>query len=184
MYDAEGEGHLSHFGWNVVDKILYHARDICLIANSSVNSYRRLDPKFEAPNAIRVSENDRSAIIRLPKGNERTSRFELRSVAPDANPYLLSYTLLRLAMENYPAIRASERNSEKNKLPGNIYDAIADFVNSKTLRELLDPAIFDKFLTLKKMVANRSPKDLGTRIKRGEIVFHHEVVNQSLWTDF
>ncbi len=41
-----------------------------------------------------------------------------------------------------------------------------------------------KFAMLKKMVANRSPKDLGTRIKRGEIVFHHEVTNQSLWTDF
>ncbi len=184
MYDANGEGHLSQFGWNVVDKLLYHARDICLIANSSVNAYRRLDPNFEAPNSIRVSSNDRTAIIRLPKGNERTSRFELRSVGPDANPYLLVYTMLKLAMEDYPAITPDLRNCENNKLPGNIYDAIADFEKSDTMRTLLGPAIFDKFLALKKVVANRSPKDLGTRIKRGEIVFHHEVVNQSLWTDF
>lgn len=39
-------------------------------------------------------------------------------------------------------------------------------------------------VAIKRMVANRSPKDLGNRIKRGEIVFHHEVTNQSLWTDF
>ncbi|MBO4349334.1 MAG: glutamine synthetase [Proteobacteria bacterium] len=184
MYNQDGAGHLSEFGWKCVDKILHHARDFCLIANSSVNSYRRLDPNFEAPNAIRVSTNDRTAIIRLPKGNEKTSRFELRSVGPDANPYLLTYTLLHLALDDYPAINAADRNSEARKLPSNIYDAIADFEKSDAMKQILGAENHAKFVHLKNMVANRSPKDLGNRIKRGEIVFHHEVTNQSLWTDF
>ena len=184
MYSPTGEGNLSDFGWRMMDKILYHARDFCLIANSSVNSYRRLDPNYEAPNAIRVSMNDRTAIIRLPKGNKNSSRFELRSVAPDANPYLLIYTLLHLSLDDYPAIAKENRNVETQKLPDNIYDAIAVFEQSEAIRQILGEENQQKFAAIKRMVANRSPKDLGNRIKRGEIVFHHEVTNQSLWTDF
>jgi glutamine synthetase len=184
MYDPKGEGFLSPFGWHGVDKILKHANDFCLIANSSVNSYRRLDPTYEAPNAIRVSMNDRTAIIRLPKGNEKTSRFELRSVAPDANPYLLTYTLLHLMLDEYPAIHPAKRTDESHKLPNNIYDAIEYFEHSEVMKEILGETNHAKFAAIKRMVANRSPKDLGNRIKRGEIVFHHEVTNQSLWTDF
>lgn len=185
MYDALGESFLSEFGWQAVDRVLRYARDICLIANSSVNAYRRLDPNFEAPNDIRVSSNDRSAIIRLPKGNEKTSRFELRAVGPDANPYLLAYTLLHLIMDDgLERIPKSDRNSESNKLPGNIYDAIHDFENSAVLRQILGSENHEKYAAIKRAVANRSPRELGTRIKRGEIVFHHEVTNQMLWMDF
>ena len=185
MYDPDGPGHLSQFGWQSVDRILYHARDLCLIANSSVNSYRRLDPNFEAPNAIRVSTNDRTAIIRLPKGSEKTSRFELRAVAPDANPYLLIHVLLHLMLDDdIPKISPQQRDDESNQLPGNIYDAIHDFENSEAMRRILGNENHAKFASLKKLVANRSPLDLGNRIKRGEIVFHHEVTNQMLWTDF
>lgn len=184
MYDASGESQFSEFGWRSVDRILKHAKDLCLVANSSVNSYRRLDPNFEAPNAIRVSSIDRTAIIRLPKGNERTSRFELRAVAPDANPYLLTYILLHLMMDDYPAIAPEMRSVESQKLPGNIYDAIEDFERSEAMKKILGEQIHAKFANIKKAVAQRSPHDLGNRIKRGEIVFHHEVTNQMLWTDF
>ncbi|MBR4985758.1 MAG: glutamine synthetase [Proteobacteria bacterium] len=184
MYDPNALSQLSDFGWKAVDKILYHANDFCLIANSSVNAYRRLDPNFEAPNAIRASSNDRTAIIRLPKGNAKSSRFELRSVGPDANPYLLTYTLLHLVLDDYPAIDPSERNSESRKLYSNIYDAIHGFENSEVMKKILGKENHEKYTNIKRTVANRSPKDLGIRIKRGEIVFHHEVTNQSLWTDF
>ena len=50
--------------------------------NSSVNSYRRLDPHFEAPNQVKASAVDRGSMVRVPIGNERSSRIELRSVAP------------------------------------------------------------------------------------------------------
>ena len=52
------------------------------------------------------------------------------------------------------------------------------------MKQILGEENHAKYASIKRMVANRSPKDLGIRIKRGEIVFHHEVTNQSLWTDF
>ena len=66
-----------------------HGDDICLLLNSSVNAYRRLDPHFEAPNQIKASAVDRGSMVRIPIGNERSSRVEVRSVAPDANPYMV-----------------------------------------------------------------------------------------------
>jgi len=62
--------------------------DICLLFNSSVNAYRRLDPHFEAPNQLNASAVNRGAMVRIPIGNERSMRTEVRAVAPDANPYM------------------------------------------------------------------------------------------------
>ncbi len=92
FWDAKGEDQLSAAGWDFIDRILAAGQDICLILNSSVNSYRRLDPHFEAPNQIKASAINRGAMVRIPLGNERTARIEVRSIAPDANPYLAIYT--------------------------------------------------------------------------------------------
>jgi len=95
FYDPKGEHGLSPMAWDFVDRILNNGTDICLVLNPSVNAYRRLDPHFEAPNQIKASAVNRGAMIRVPWANERSARIEVRSVAPDANPYLLLYTLLR-----------------------------------------------------------------------------------------
>ncbi len=78
-------------------RILTHGNDICLLLNSSVNSYRRLDPHFEAPNQLKASAVDRGSMVRIPIGNERSARVEVRSVAPDANPYMVLYSVFRPA---------------------------------------------------------------------------------------
>ena len=65
----------------------------------SVNSYRRLDPHFEAPNQIKASAVDRGSMVRIPIGNERSSRVEVRSVAPDANPYMVLYSIFKTGLD-------------------------------------------------------------------------------------
>src|SRR3989339_8707 len=74
FHDAKGKDQLSTFAWKFIHRLLNHAGEICLVLNSSVNSYRRLDPHFEAPNEIKVSATDRGAMIRIPLGNEKTAR--------------------------------------------------------------------------------------------------------------
>src|ERR1700690_2693316 len=88
FWEAKGEEQLSKRGWSLVDRILTHGNDLCLMLNASVNAYRRLDPHFEAPNQIKASAVDRGSMIRIPIGNEKSSRVEVRSVGPDANPYM------------------------------------------------------------------------------------------------
>src|SRR6516225_9925196 len=95
FWDPKGEEKLSKFGWAFLDRILTHGNDLCLLLNASVNAYRRLDPHFEAPNQIKASPVDRGSMIRIPIGNERSMRVEVRSVSPDANPYLVMYAIFK-----------------------------------------------------------------------------------------
>ena len=99
FWDEKGQDQLSQGGWDFIKRILSNGAEICLLLNSSVNSYRRLDPHFEAPNQIKASPIDRGSMIRIPLGNERSKRVEVRSIAPDANPYLAIYTIFRTGLE-------------------------------------------------------------------------------------
>jgi glutamine synthetase len=186
FHDKDGEGGLSKMGWQFVDRILNNAPDICLVMNSSVNAYRRLDPNFEAPNQIKASAINRAAMVRIPLGNERSARIELRSIGPDANPYLLFYTLLRTGLEG-PLPDPAEMEGKRPRtrfLPDNIHDAIRLFKSSQLIATILGEDCQGKYVELKQMQADRCPKELGTLVKRGEVIFHHEVTNQHLWRLF
>ena len=161
FYDPKGEEGLSKIAWDVVMKLLNHAPEICLILNSSVNAYRRLDPHFEAPNQIKVSAIDRGSMIRIPVGNERSARIEVRSVAPDANPYMLLFTILKVGMEGKRLTKDETKRDRVRFLSDNIYDAIALCKSSKFVAEMLGEESKDKFIKFKQAAADRSPKDLG-----------------------
>jgi glutamine synthetase len=152
--------------------------------NSSVNAYRRLDPHFEAPNQIKVSAIDRGSMIRIPVGNERSARIEVRSVAPDANPYMLLYTILKVGMEGKRLAKDENKRDRLRFLPDNVYDAIALCKSSKFMSDILGEESKEKFIKYKQLAADRSPKALGTSIKRTEVIYHHEVYNQFLWNNF
>jgi glutamine synthetase len=151
-----------------------------------VNSYRRLDPHFEAPNQIKASAINRGAMVRIPLGNEKSARVEVRSIAPDANPYLALYALLRTGLEGpVPADAETEiRRSRTRFLPDNIHDAIRHFKSSDYVTDLLGADVQTKFAEVKQMQADRCPKALGSVIKTAEVQFHHEVTNQFLWSRF
>jgi glutamine synthetase len=155
------------------------------VLNPSVNAYRRLDPHYEAPNQISASAINRGAMVRIPLGNERSARIEVRSVAPDANPYMVFYTLIRTGLDG-PASQddAETKRGGTRFLPGNIIDAIRLFKSSKLTSTLYGEEVRDKFAELKQMAADRCPKQLGTLIKPAEVQFHHEVTNQWLWSMF
>ncbi|MFO7167971.1 MAG: glutamine synthetase family protein [Chloroflexota bacterium] len=181
FYSASGPEGLSDLAWQFIDRILTNANDICLILNSSVNAYRRLDPHFEAPNQIKASPTDRGSMVRIPIGNEKSARVEVRSVGPDANPYIALYALLKTGLEGplTEGVREQERY-----LPDNIYTAIENFRASEYTAVLLGEDVRDKFAELKQASADRCPRLLGSLIKRAEIQFHHEVTNQYLWSKF
>jgi glutamine synthetase len=186
FHDKNGEDGLSAAGWDFIDRILNNANDVCLILNSSVNAYRRLDPAYEAPNQIKSSANNRGAMVRIPTGNERSARIEVRSVAPDSNPYLELYSLIRTGLEG-PGTDPKEKEGKRERtrfLPDNINDAIRNFKSSSFITQLLGEDVQGRFADLKQAAADRCPKALGSRIKAAEVQFHHEVTNQYLWSMF
>ena len=184
FYDKSGEDGLSPLAWDIISRILNHAPELSLVLNASVNSYRRLDPHFEAPNQIKVSSIDRGSMIRIPAGNKKTARIEVRSVAPDANPYIATYALLKTALEGEPILKDESKRDRLRYLPGNINDAIKLFKGSEFLKKALGENVHGKYAESKQEAADRSPKELGAIVKRSEVVYHHEITNQMLWNKF
>jgi glutamine synthetase len=183
FWDPKGEEKVSKMGWQFVDRILTHGLDLCLLMNASVNAYRRLDPHFEAPNQIKASAVDRGSMIRIPIGNEKSSRVEVRSVAPDANPYMVLYSIFKTGLTGEAARIKNLRQAERY-LPDNIYTAIQDFQNSEWATTLLGEDVKARYADLKQASADRCPRLLGTVVKAPEVKFHHEVYNQLLWNQF
>ena len=183
FWDPDGQEKLSPFGWEFIDRILTHALDICLILNPSVNAYRRLDPHFEAPNQIKASATDRGSMVRVPIGNSRSMRVEVRSVAPDANPYLTLFSIFKTGIDGTKAEIDNLRQAQRY-LPDNILSAIEDFKSSSWIAEILGADVQGRFADLKQAAANRSPRELGTFVKGSEVQYHHEVYNQELWNQF
>jgi glutamine synthetase len=183
FWDARGEEKLSKLGWAFLDRILTHGNDICLLLNPSVNAYRRLDPHFEAPNQLKASPVDRGSMIRIPIGNEKSMRVEVRSVAPDANPYMVMYSVFRTGLEGDTSKIKNLRQAQRY-LPDNIYDALANFRKADWTTKLLGEDVKARYADLKQASADRCSRLLGTFVKVPEVQYHHEVYNQFLWNLF
>jgi glutamine synthetase len=183
FWEPKGEENLSDLAWGFIDRILTHGNDLCLMLNASVNSYRRLDPHFEAPNQIKASAVDRGSMVRVPIGNERSSRIEVRSVSPDANPYMVMLAVFKTGLEGTVSREKNLRQAERY-LPDNIYDAMHNFRSSGWTSELLGADVKSRYADLKQASADRCPRLLGTFVKPQEVQYHHEVYNQYLWNLF
>jgi glutamine synthetase len=183
FWEKGAQENLSKFAFDFSDRILTHGNDICLLLNSSVNAYRRLDPHFEAPNQIKASAVDRGSMVRFPIGNERSSRVEVRSVAPDANPYMVMLSVFKTGLEGSISDIANLRQADRY-LPDNIYDALTNFRNSEWTTKLLGADVKERYAELKQATADRCPRLLGTFVKAQEVQYHHEVYNQYIWNLF
>jgi len=183
FWDPKGEEKLSKAGWEFVDRILTHANDICLLLNASVNAYRRLDPHFEAPNQIKASPTDRGSMVRIPIGNEKSMRVEVRSVGPDANPYMVMYSIFKTGLTGETAKIKNLRQAERY-LPDNIYTALENFRKANWTTKLLGADVKARYADLKQASADRCPRLLGTFVKAPEVQYHHDVYNQYLWNLF
>ena len=183
FWDPKGEEKLSKLGWSFVDRILTHGNDICLLLNASVNAYRRLDPHFEAPNQLKASPVDRGSMVRIPIGNDKSMRVEVRSVSPDANPYMVLYSVFRTGIDGEIAKIKNLRQAERY-LPDNIYTALENFRKAEWATELFGEDVKARYADLKQAAADRCPRLLGTFVKAPEVQYHHEVYNQYLWNQF
>jgi glutamine synthetase len=93
--DKDDKNGLSQTALYYIGGILEHARGMALVTNSSVNSYKRLVPEFEAPIFAAWSPMNRSALVRIPYVSDpRTTRIEARHADSASNPYLAHAVML------------------------------------------------------------------------------------------
>ena len=110
-------------------------------------------------------------------------RVEVRSVAPDANPYLVLYSIFKTGIDGTKAEIDNLRQAQRY-LPDHIQQAIDDFKSSKWISDIIGSDVQGRFADLNQASADRSPRELGTFVKASEVQYHHEVYNQSLWNLF
>ncbi|MFN3699578.1 MAG: type I glutamate--ammonia ligase, partial [Dictyoglomus sp.] len=102
FFDPHDKYHLSETAKRFIAGLLKHAKEITLVTNQWVNSYKRLVPGYEAPVYISWAMRNRSDLIRVPMykpGKEEATRIEYRAPDPACNPYLAFAVLLTAGLE-------------------------------------------------------------------------------------
>lgn len=169
FFDEGDVYHLSAIARAYIAGLLTHAREITLVTNQWVNSYKRLIPGFEAPVYLSWAKRNRSDLIRVPenkRGKEGATRIEYRAPDPACNPYLVFACMLAAGLEGiekeYAAPDPVEENvfemSEPEKtrrgihtLPGSLFEAIEVAESSDLLRRALGEHLFESLMLNKKI---------------------------------
>ena len=166
FYDPKADMELSTMCKKWISGILLHARELSLLTNPIVNSYKRLVSGYEAPIYACWSDANRSSLIRIPAIRGLATRTELRNVDPCANPYLALAGILACGLsgikniddkdiikpvnDNLFALSEDEIKARKIVcLPETLHSAIEEFKDSEILKDVLGPHLFPKYIEAK-----------------------------------
>ena len=179
--DEKDEAGLSRLAYQFMAGILCHMKEMVLLTNPLVNSYKRLIPGYVAPNYIAWSvRSNRSALIRIPTARGSNTRIELRCPDSAANPYLALAACLAAGLDGiekgmtpppsvnrniYAMAKEEKAAAGIEALPETLKEAMISFENSGLMREVLGDHIFDKYLEAK----NREWKEFRAHVTDWEV---------------
>jgi glutamine synthetase len=169
FFDASDPVHLSKLAYSFIAGQLTHARALAAVVAPTVNSYKRLVPGYEAPVYIGWAQQNRSALIRIPRyteGRDKAVRAELRFPDPSANPYLAFAVMLAAALDgidkkavppaalnNINLYHLSAEDREKygvKELPGSLAEALDELDKDGVLRAALGEVTYEAFSRAKR----------------------------------
>jgi glutamine synthetase len=169
FFDIEDEYHLSKEAKQYIAGTLNYAKEITLVCNQWVNSYKRLVPGYEAPVYICWGRKNRSTLVRVPMykpGKEKATRIEFRSPDPACNPYLAFAAMLGAGLKGieesallpdplerdvYNMSYQDRENLGVQHLPGSLIEAIEIAEKSEFLKAALGEHIFSNLIMSKKI---------------------------------
>lgn len=168
FFDAKDEAHLSPLAYSFIAGQLTHARALAGVVAPTVNSYKRLVPGYEAPVYIGWAQQNRSALIRIPRyteGRDKAVRAELRFPDPSANPYIAFTAMLAAALDGIEKkmqapkplnnINLYHLNKEERaklgvtELPGSLAEALSELEKDTVLKDALGDFLFEAYLRAK-----------------------------------
>jgi len=164
FFDENDEFHISSCAYSFIAGQLKHARGLAALVAPTVNSYKRLVPGYEAPVYIGWAQQNRSALIRIPRyteGRNKSMRAELRFPDPSSNPYLAFAGMLAAALDgidnnltpprplnnvNLYHLDAQERQKLGiGELPGSLAEALTELAKDQILLDALGPVAYEAF---------------------------------------
>ena len=180
FHDPKDKNHLSSVAKHFLAGLLKYIKEITVILNPNVNSYKRLVPGYEAPTYIAWASRNRSALVRIPTGRGDGTRCELRSPDLSGNPYLQFAVMLTAGLKGIdeklmppgPVERNIYTLSEKERakygirhLPESLGHALAIMEESELMKETLGDHIFNNFIHVKR----KEWENYRTQVTRWEI---------------
>lgn len=161
--------HLSDIAKHYMAGILAHAREISAITNPTVNSYKRITTGGDSvPQYATWGLRNRASMIRIPvykPGKQLSTRIELRSPDPMANPYLVNAVTLAAGLDGIerklelPPEATAETLKLTNRqmveagytpLPRSLKEALDVFEDSQFMKDALGDHIHSFFLKKKR----------------------------------
>lgn len=164
FHDSKDEHGLSQEAYHFIAGIMKYIREMAAITNPIVNSYKRLVPGYEAPVYVAWSVQNRSPLIRIPACKGDSTRVELRSPDPSANPYLALAVCLAAGLDGIknkltPPERINgnifsmtdEDMKERGilRLPATLEEAVKEMRSSRFIRNVLGDHFFEKYVNTK-----------------------------------
>ena len=166
FYDTEGNLELSETAKQFIAGIIKHAPNFTAVTNPTVNSYKRLVPGYEAPCYVAWSARNRSPLIRIPASRGLSTRVEVRSVDPAANPYMALAVLLQAGLDGIknnltpPApvdrniyVMSKEERAEVGivDLPSTLYAALEALKSDEVIKAALGSHLLEHFVEAKEI---------------------------------
>lgn len=168
-----GEGdekyHLSDVAKHYMAGILAHAREISAITNPTVNSYKRITTGGDSvPQYATWGLRNRASMVRIPvykPGKQLSTRIELRSPDPMANPYLVNAVTLAAGLDGIErklelppeataeTLKLTDRQmvgAGYTPLPRSLKEALDVFEDSQFMKDALGEHIHSFFLKKKR----------------------------------
>lgn len=164
--DEKGPLQLSETAYQFIAGILEHALGFTAITNPTVNSYKRLVPGYEAPSYVAWSGTNRSPLIRVPNSRGLSTRVEVRSVDPSANPYMALSVLLAAGLSGiknklqpptgvdcnvYEMGKDERKENGIVELPATLKEALEQLKKDEVIKEALGKHIYTNFLESKEI---------------------------------
>lgn len=161
--------HLSDIAKHYMAGILAHAREISAITNPTVNSYKRITTGGDSvPQYATWGLRNRASMVRIPvykPGKQLSTRIELRSPDPMANPYLVNAVTLAAGLDGIERklelpLEATAETLKLNDrqmleagytpLPRSLKEALDVFEDSQFMKDALGEHIHSFFLKKKR----------------------------------
>lgn len=167
--EADERYHLSDVAKHYMAGILAHAREISAITNPTVNSYKRITTGGDSvPQYATWGLRNRASMVRIPvykPGKQLSTRIELRSPDPMANPYLVNAVTLAAGLDGIERklelpLEATAETLKLNDrqmleagytpLPRSLKEALDVFEDSQFMKDALGEHIHSFFLKKKR----------------------------------
>jgi glutamine synthetase len=188
QFAGDGYANLSKQAMWAIGGIIKHGKSIQAFSNSSLNSYRRLVPGYEAPVNLAYSATNRSCSIRIPYvQGDKARRFEFRCPDSSGSPYLTFAAMLMAMVDGIKKQIDPGTPSDKNiyELPpeelknipstcASLTEAISELEKDKewlTAGDVFDEDMIDAYIGIKK-TTEIEPNKLRPTALEFELYYH------------